>query len=152
MSKEESDVQRFIADFREEFRSLSFEEVAFPRSVSELTKYTVAGAELVVPLGTPIHVRASLLYNHLLQRHKLGKVYEAIKDGEKIKFCYIKVPNPTAQNVIASIGALPKQFDMEKYIDYDMQYDKSFVEPLRSVLESIGWSPEKQSTLDEFFV
>jgi hypothetical protein len=151
MSEDETSVQKFIADFREEFRTLPFEEVAFPRSVSELTKYTINNTELVIPSATPIHVRGSLLYNHLLRKHKLEKTVEAIKDGEKIKFCYLKTPNPTGQNVISSLGSMPPQFGIDKHIDYDMQYDKSFVEPLKAVLEAIGWSVEKQSTLDDFF-
>lgn len=151
MNSDELSVQKFIADFREEFKQMSFEDVAFPRSVSELTKYSSNSKELVVEKGTPIHVRGSLVYNYLLQQHGLTKKYESIKDGEKIKFCYMKVPNPIGQNIISSVGELPKEFDMHKFIDYETQYEKSFVEPIRSVLECVGWTTEKQATLDDFF-
>jgi hypothetical protein len=151
MNSDELSVQKFIADFREEFKQMSFEDVAFPRSVSELTKYSSNSKELVIEKGTPIHVRGSLVYNYLLQQHGLTKKYESIKDGEKIKFCYMKVPNPIGQNIISSVGELPKEFDMHKFIDYETQYEKSFVEPIRSVLECVGWTTEKQATLDDFF-
>jgi DNA polymerase elongation subunit (family B) len=151
MKKGEQEVQDYIADFREEFKTLPFEDVAFPRSISDLAKYSVNSKELVVPKGTPIHVRGGLLYNHLLEQNKLTKRYEKIKDGEKIKFCYLKEPNPVRQNVLSIISTLPKQFGMEQYIDYDTQFDKAFLDPLKIILNSVGWAAEKQSTLEGFF-
>ncbi len=151
MNKDEQAVQDYIAEFREKFRTLPFEDVAFPRSISDLAKYTTGSKELEIPKGTPIHVRGGLLYNHLLRQHKLTKNYELIKDGEKIKFCYLKTPNPVRQNVISVLSTLPKQFGLEDYIDYDLQFDKSFLEPLKIILNSVGWSPEKTSTLEGFF-
>ena len=152
MNGTEQEVQTFIADFREEFKKLPFEDVAFPRSVSELSKYTDNPRELVIPKGAPIHVRGSLSYNYMLYKHKLEKRYEAIKDGEKTKFCYLKEPNPVGQNVFSILSSLPKEFELEQYIDYDTQFDKSFVEPLKIILNSVGWEAEKTSTLESFFV
>jgi len=151
MNSDEQSVQKYIADFREEFRTLPFEDVAFPRSVSDLTKYQLGGTELEIGKGTPIHVRGSLVYNHLIKQHKLEKNYERIKDGEKIKFCYLKEPNPIRQNVLSIISTLPKQFGLENYIDYETQFEKSFLEPLNAILNVIGWSAEKKATLEAFF-
>jgi len=151
MNATELEVQQFIADFREEFKTLPFEEVAFPRSVSELSKYTTDPKELSIPKGAPIHVRGSLVFNYLLHKHKLTKRYEVIKDGEKIKFCYMKEPNPAGQNVLSVLSSLPKEFAINQYIDYDTQFDKAFVEPLKIVLNSIGWEHEKTATLEDFF-
>lgn len=151
MSSTEEDVQRFIAEFREEFKTLPFEEVAFPRSVSELSKYTTNPRELDIPKGAPIHVRGSLSYNYMLYKHNLEKRYETIKDGEKIKFCYLKEPNHVGQNVFSILSTLPKEFGLENYIDYDTQFDKAFVEPLKIILNSIGWEHEKRATLESFF-
>jgi len=151
MNKDEESVQKYIAEFREEFKTLPFEDVAFPRSISDLNKYVIKDKELQIPKGTPIHVRGALLYNHLLTKGKLTKQYELIKDGEKIKFCYLKEPNPAKQNVISVLSTLPKAFGIADYIDYDLQFDKSFLEPLRIILNSVGWSPEKKSTLEDFF-
>ena len=151
MSSDEATVQKYIADFKEKFRTLPFEEVAFPRGVTDLTKYTTNGDELEFMKSTPIHVRGSLLYNHLLKQHKLEKRYESIKDGEKIKFCYLKTPNPIRQNVLSIMSSLPKEFGLNQYIDYDTQFDKAFLEPISAILSAIGWSSEKKATLEDFF-
>jgi DNA polymerase elongation subunit (family B) len=151
MSSDETTVQKYVADFREQFKSLPFEEVAFPRGVTDLTKYTTNGDELEFIKSTPIHVRGSLLYNHLLKQHKLEKRYESIKDGEKIKFCYLKTPNPVRQNVLSIMSSLPKEFGLSEYIDYDTQFNKAFLEPISAILSAIGWSAEKKATLEGFF-
>jgi len=152
VNSDEQTVQDYIAGFREEFKKLPFEDVAFPRSISDLAKYSIGGKDLEIPKGTPIHVRGALLYNHLLKQHKMEKRYERIKDGEKIKFCYLQTPNPVRQNVLSVLSTLPKDFGLEKYIDYDIQFDKAFLEPLKIILSSVGWSPEKTSTLEGFFL
>jgi DNA polymerase elongation subunit (family B) len=151
MNQDEQSAQDYIAEFRKKFSSLPFEDVAFPRSISDLNKYRVMGKDLVIPKGTPIHVRGGLLYNHLLKQHGLEKRYEQVKDGEKIKFCYLKEPNPARQNVLSVLSTLPKEFGLNDYIDYDIQFDKAFLEPLKVILNAVGWSPEKQSTLEDFF-
>ena len=151
MNQDEQSAQDYIAEFRKKFSSLPFEDVAFPRSISDLNKYRVMGKDLVIPKGTPIHVRGGLLYNHLLRQHGLEKRYEQVKDGEKIKFCYLKEPNPARQNVLSVLSTLPKEFGLNDYIDYDIQFDKAFLEPLKVILNAVGWSPEKQSTLEDFF-
>ena len=151
MGSDEATVQKYIADFKEKFRTLPFEEVAFPRGVTDLTKYTTNGDELEFMKSTPIHVRGSLLYNHLLKQHKLEKRYESIKDGEKIKFCYLRTPNPVRQNVLSIMSSLPKEFGLNQYIDYDTQFDKAFLEPISAILSAIGWKAEKTATLEAFF-
>jgi DNA polymerase elongation subunit (family B) len=151
MNENEQAVQSYIADFREEFKTLPFEDVAFPRGVTDLTKYQSGGDELEIGKGTPIHVRGSLVYNHLLKQHKLEKRYESIKDGEKIKFCYLRTPNPIRQNVLSILSSLPKEFGLEDYIDYDTQFDKAFLEPLSAILNVVGWDTEKKASLEAFF-
>ncbi len=151
MNDDEQAIQSYIAEFREEFKEMSFEDIAFPRSISDLSKYTVNSKELEIPKVTPIHVRGGLLYNHLLKEHRLTKRYQTIKNGEKIKFCYLKLPNPVRQNVISALGTLPEQFGLSEYIDYDTQFEKTFLDPLKIILSSIGWSPEKRTTLESFF-
>lgn len=98
-----------------------------------------------------MHVRGSLMYNHLLKTNKLDKKYQMIKEGEKIKFIYLKEPNTIRSNVISFPNSIPKEFDIHKYIDYNTQFDKSFVEPLKIILDSIGWKTEKVSSLEDFF-
>lgn len=151
MTDSEEAVQKYIAEFREEFKTLPFEEVAFPRGVTDLTKYQFGGEELEIGKGTPIHVRGSLVYNHLLKKHKLEKRYETIKDGEKIKFCYLKEPNPARQNVLSVLSVLPKEFCLSDYIDYDTQFEKAFLEPIEAIMKVVGWNAEKKATLETFF-
>ena len=139
----------YIDEFREEFRSLEAEDIFFPRSVRGLEKYHDA-AQLYIK-GSPIHVKGALIYNKLLKDKKLQGSYPEIKNGEKIKFAYLKKPNPVGDTVIAILNNLPKEFDLKEYIDYDLQFQKAFVEPMTSVLNAVGWKTEKISTLEDFF-
>ncbi len=148
MTKDESALIQFIDDFRTKFKKLSPEEIAYPRSCNNLKKYS--SRTTIYTKSCPIHVRGSLLYNNLLKKKKLKK-YQQIQEGDKVKFVQLKEPNPLRENVISFIGALPKEFDLHQYIDYDNQFDKSFLEPLRFIVNAIDWSFERQSTLDSFF-
>lgn len=148
-NKGEEDVIRFIEDFREEFRTKNPADIAFPRGVNGLSKF--ADKTSIYGKGCPIHVRGSLIYNDLIKRKGLQKKYELIKEGEKIKFIYLKEPNTVQSNIIAFSNVIPTELDLHKYIDYDTQYEKSFVEPLKIVLDSIGWKTEHVSSLADFF-
>jgi DNA polymerase elongation subunit (family B) len=151
LNSDEETVQKYIADFKKVFDEHPFEDIAFPRSISDLNKYTVPGDDLIIPKGTPIHARGALAYNYLVKKHNLTKRVELIKDGEKIKFCYMTVPNPIRQNVLSVANGLPKEFEMEQFIDRDLQFNKAFVEPLRAILTAVGWEVEKSSNLMDFF-
>ena len=148
MNQDESSLIQFIDDFRNEFKKLSPEAIAYPRSCNNLRKYS--STTDIYQKGTPMHVRGALLYNNLLKKHKLKK-YESINDGDKIKFVQLKEPNPLRENIISFVGTLPKEFDLHRYIDYDTQFEKSFLDPLRFIVNAIDWSFERQSTLDDFF-
>lgn len=151
MTEDEHAVQRFIADFRQEFSTLPFEDVAFPRGCKDLAKYRSSERNIIYNKSTPIHVRGALLYNQLILDRKLEKRHSLIQDGDKIKFCYLKQPNPVRENVISVPGVLPRQLGIDQYIDYNLQFDKAFVEPLKTILDAIGWSVEKTITLEDFF-
>ena len=138
-----------LEKFKEKFHALPIEDVCFPRSVKNLSKYT--DRQDVYKSGTPIHVRGSLLYNNLLSKHKVGQKYAKIQEGEKIKFVYLKMPNPIRENVIAMVDGLPPEFGLDKYIDRDMMFDKTFKLPLDDIVEKIGWSLEKRNTIEDFF-
>jgi DNA polymerase elongation subunit (family B) len=146
---DERDVRKFVNDFRQEFRTLQPEEVSFPRGVSDITSWK--DRSNIYSKGTPIHVRGSLLYNHYIKENGLDKTYELIKDGEKIKFCYLRLPNPIKENIISFADKFPEELGLRKYLDYDTQFDKSFVDPLQLILDAIGWSLEDKNTLEEFF-
>jgi DNA polymerase elongation subunit (family B) len=161
----------YIGKFREEFKALPISDIAFPRGMNGLGKYTNkdgkqkwetstfmsfdAGApklsSAIYISGTPIHVKGALVYNHFLKEMKLDKNYETIREGEKIKFVHLKPHNQFGESVMSFIGRIPKEFKLETCVDYDMQFEKSFVEPLNIILSCIGWHSEKTSTLEDFF-
>ena len=153
MNKTEDDLIDFIADANEKFKSLPFEEVAFPRSVKDMNKYfdPRSGYRKISNAGVPIHVRGALVFNHQVKERKLDTILQSIVEGDKIKFCYMLMPNPFHENVLATPGALPKQLGMDKYIDYNQQFNKGFLEPIKTILDVIGWKTERQNTLESFF-
>ena len=150
LSGDEKNLHQFVADFEKEFKSLPPEEVSFPRGVSEIDKWK--GGSDVYKKGTPIHVRGALLFNHKAKQMGLDKTVEQIKNGSKIKFCYLKVPNPLKENVVSFPQYLPREMGLEDYVDYDKQFEKAFKEPLRLVTDSIGWNLEHINTIEDFFV
>ena len=150
MTKTEDDVIDFIDKCRSKFSSLPPEEISFPRTVSNVKKYKSVNA--IYEKGTPIHARGALLFNHYVKKNQLTQKYSLINNGEKIKFCYLKKPNPIQENVISFIQQFPEELNLDKYIDYDLQFEKSFLEPLKIILQSIGWESERRVNLESFFV
>ena len=149
MTKEEKDLIDFVAKFREEFFKMSPDQIAFPRSINGLPKYK--DRSNIYKKGSPIQVRGSLLYNHYLNKLNLHNSYREIYEGEKVKFTYLKVPNPFKDTVISYPSRLPKEFDLQEYIDYDTQFDKAFLEPIKIILDCMGWKTEKTSSIEDFF-
>ena len=149
MTGTQSEFQKFVSEFKEEFKQLPFEDIAFPRSVSDLNKYKSSIG--LYTKGTPIHVRGAILFNHMIEKNKLKKKYQLIKDGDKIKFCYMKVPNPIQENVFSILNVLPKELNLDKYIDYETQFEKAYLEPLRTIVQTVNWTTEQRSTLESFF-
>ena len=149
MSGTEDEVIAYIDKCREKFEKLPPEQISFPRSVSDVQKYQSSAT--IYSKGTPIHVRGALLYNHYVKEKKLSHKYSIINSGEKIKFCYLKKPNPIHENIISFIQQFPKELDLDKYIDYELQFEKAFLDPLKSILDCIGWEVTKTATLDSFF-
>ena len=150
MNESEDNVQKYIRNMRSDFRNMDPADIAFPRTCNNVEKYR--NRLTIYSKGTPMHVRGSLLFNHYLKQKNLEGKYNVINNGEKIKFCYLKNPNPIHENVISFINEFPKEFGLSQYIDYDLQFEKSFIEPLKAILDSIGWSVEKTATLESFFV
>jgi DNA polymerase elongation subunit (family B) len=150
MNGTEQDTQDFIAKFREKFEKLNAEDVAFPRGCNGLSKFS--NPATIYSKGTPIHVRGALLYNFYNKKNKLTHKYPLIQEGEKVKFLYLKTPNKIQENVVSFFQTLPKEFGLDKYIDYDLQFQKSFLDPLQVIMDTINWKAEKIANLDEFFL
>jgi hypothetical protein len=139
----------FIENCKKEFFTLSPEEVSFPKGVSNVDKYSAANNSFAK--GAPIQSRASLIYNRHIRLNKLEMKYPIIKDGEKIKFCYLKMPNPINENVIGFIQRFPTELGIENFVDYNTQFEKTFITPLKAILDVIGWKTERVATLDFLF-
>jgi DNA polymerase elongation subunit (family B) len=146
----ETDAQNFIEEFRKEFISYSANAVAKTSGTDDIEKF-MSGSDSYKK-GCPIHVRGSILYNNFIKKKKLDNKFELIRSGDKVKFIYLKMPNPIRENVISFPGYLPTELGLEEYIDYDTQFEKVFLKPLEIVLRAMGWSATKIDTLESFFV
>ena len=149
MTKTEDELIDFIEESRKQFNQYGPEEISFPRTASDVMKHKAHAT--IYGKGTPIHVRGALLYNHMIKERGLDKKYASIQNGEKIKFCYLKLPNPIRENVISFISDFPVELGLDKYIDYDLQFSKAFLDPMKVVLDAIGWKVERTVTLESFF-
>jgi len=149
MNGTEEEVIEYIDDCRAKFKTLPPEDIAFPRTASDVRKYKASST--IYAKGTPIHIRGALLFNHYITKNKLTNKYSLISNGEKVKFIYLKKPNIIQENVVSFIQDFPHELGLDKYIDYDLQFEKSFVEPLKAILDAIGWNVEKTVNLDLFF-
>ena len=145
----EPELHDYIEKFREEFKTLPVEEISFPRSVNGLKTYH--DSKVIWAKGTPIHVRGALMYNYMIEQMNLTKSYQKIQEGEKIKFIYLREPNTFKTDVISFVNRIPKEFKIEDVIDYDLQFQKSFIDPLTIILDTIGWRTEKINSLEDFF-
>jgi DNA polymerase elongation subunit (family B) len=147
MNQSVVEVREYVEKFKEEWKTLPFEEISFPRGVNGLTEY--GDSAKIYKSGTPIHVRASLMYNKLL-KDKKDKRLVPIYEGDKIKFAYLKMPNPTNENIIACPGFFPFAELME-YIDYDLQFEKAYLQPITNILDAIKWNLKEVNTLESLF-
>ena len=149
INQNNDDLINFIEQIKEDTRKQNYLNIAFPRGCNGLQKYGSKGS--IYKSGTPIQVRGALLYNHYVRSNNLTHKYPLIQEGEKIKFLYLKMPNPIQENVISFFSTLPIELNLDKYVDYKKQYEKSFYEPLKNVVECIGWNTEHKVSLMNFF-
>ena len=149
INTDEDTVQKYIDNLRKEFKTFEIEDISFPRGINGLREYS--SSNTLYKKGTPIHVRGAILYNHYLKEKNLTNKYPLIQEGEKLKFIYLKSPNPIKEDVISFPTRFPKELELEGYIDYETQFNKCYLEPMKIILECIGWQPEKQNSLESFF-
>lgn len=177
LTKSEKDVQRYVEDVRDIYYDLEAADIAFPRGVKDIEKWlsnnqqkkkknddeltvefvsipVFEGEEekIITTTGTPVQVKAAHNYNTLLEKCDVQNEYRQIKSGDKLKFLYLKLPNPYNIKVIGFPNSLPKEFGLKDYIDRDLMFEASFLKPLRNVLDPVGWSPDYIETLEDFFV
>ena len=143
------DMIDFISRIKSDTKKQSYLDISFPRGCNNLDTYRSFSE--IYKKGTPIAVRGSLLYNHYLKQHRITNKFPLIQEGEKIKFIYLKTPNPIGENIISFFNTIPKEFGLDRYIDHTKQFEKSFLEPLKNVLDCIGWKHERTGSLSSFF-
>lgn len=148
-TKTEEDLIKFVQEFQSEFQKLKPEDVAFPRGAKDISKYK--DSKTIFAKATPMHVKGCLLYNDRVAQLGLQNKFDTIKNGDKIKYLYLREPNILRSHVISFPEILPEEFDLHQYIDYDTQYEKAFLDPLKLVLNSIGWDYERKNNLSAFF-
>ncbi len=153
MSGDEKMLNNFIQEFRDEFMKLPPEDIAYPRSCNGVQKFR--GESQLFRKGAPIHVKGAILYNHLIDKQKLENKYPLIQEGDKIRFLHLRQPNVFQSSAFSFMTEVPKELDIVDKIDYDEQYTKSFVEPLKVITEKMGWLIDSsygvQGTLEDFF-
>ena len=149
MNEDEEAAQEFVSNFKAHFEELPIEDISFPRGCNNLNKWSNPSS--VYSKGTPIHVRGALLYNFHNKKNKLTHKYPLIQDGEKIKFVYLKTPNKIGENVISYLNTFPNEFGLDKHVDYELQFNKSFLDPIKVIMDVIGWQPEKVASLEFLF-
>jgi DNA polymerase elongation subunit (family B) len=149
MNGTEDEVINYIDKCRSNFKKLPVEQIAFPKSISDIRKYKSSSD--IYTKGSPIHVRGALLFNHYVKENNLTHKYSLIDNGEKIKYIYLKTPNIIRENIISFIQQFPRELNIDRYIDYDLQFEKSFLDPMKNILNVVGWKVEKTVTLESFF-
>lgn len=145
----EDQLKQFVDEFKVQFDSFTPEQIAFPRGVNNVDDYKGSGNKLYIK-GTPLHVKAALIHNHLVSKLKLSKKYQLIRSGDKIKYLYL-LPNKLREESIGFIGELPVEFDLHKYVDYEVMFEKTFLDPLNGLIENLGWSVHAHASLADFF-
>ena len=145
----EKDIQKFVLDFRDEFLSLNPSAIGKNSGTDDIEKYM--DKNTLYKKGCPIHIRGCILYNKYLEDKKLDKRFPKIQSGDKVKFVYLKMPNPVRENVIAFVDTLPKEFGLDKYVDYETQFEKVFLKPMRTITDTLSWNLEHITTLESFF-
>ena len=145
----EDELIEYVKRFRKEWNGLSPDQIGLPTSVNGIFKYHTENNKY--SLGCPIHVRAAINYNYWISEYKIDMHYSDIKDGSKAKYVFLINQNYTRENVIAFPSKLPKELDLHSKIDYNAQLERSFLSPLKIMLEPTGWNYEKKVNLMDLF-
>ena len=131
-------IDEYILRKKDEMKTTNFIDIAKNSAVKHMSKYTFKNQALGEFMkGTPAHVKAALTYNQLLKYFKAAYKYEPMKDGDKIKWVYLK-PNPLGLESVGLTGYNdPKEIlDLvEQHIDYELI-----------------WTKELENKLDDFYI
>jgi len=152
--KDQKKVLSKIREVNKEFKNANISDIAIPKGVSDYTKYASPTEHyvqngLIYPNGCPIHVRASMNYNYLVQTLKLPLM--PITNGTKVKFVHTSKINQLDQDVVAFINEWPEEFNNEFSIDYDRQFNRTFMSVIQRFFDVLKWGKIQleENTLDE---
>ena len=71
--------------------------------------------------------------------------------AKRLSLSILRTPNHIKENVVSFLDYLPEEFGLHRYIDYDTQFNKTFLGVIDPILEAVGWNSKDIATLDEFF-
>jgi len=157
LNNDKSKLIEYMDEVRTKFYNMPPEDICIPKSVSYIDKYLNISDEVQYDeegnkkrkLSMPINTRAAVNYNKLIKERKLDKKYTLIDEGSKMKYIFLNPQNPTGENVIGFINNLPKELEMEKYIDYDLQFEKVFIDNVRNIIDDLNWNLNTRYTIDD---
>ena len=149
LTKDERTLRNYVDDLEKKWFKMDYHDIAFPRSANNVAQYYDSNS--IYKKGTPIHVRGALLFNFLINKKNIEHLFQKIQDGDKIKFLYLKEPNPIGSNVITFNGDIPKEFGIEDFIDYDLMFEKAFLDPMNTLTQIVGWQIREQASLEGLF-
>jgi hypothetical protein len=150
LDEDKEGAQEYITEFRKKFGTLKVEQISFPRGCNGIDEYSDQAT--IWKKGTPIHVKGALSYNFQIIKNHLDSQYTMIHSGDKVKFVYLREPNMTGAGVISFPQRLPPELNLHRYVDYDKMFEKTFLEPIKSLMDLLGWEVgEKRNTLEALF-
>jgi DNA polymerase I len=153
--EDKSKIIEYIKEVKDEFIKSPIKEIAIPKGVSDYNKYANNVQEYIsnglrYPDSCPIHVRASMNYNYLIEKMHLP--FKPITNGTKIKYIHIASNNEIHQDIIAFINEWPKEFDKIFNVDYDRQFNRTFIAVLQRLFDVLNWGEIQleTNTLNQF--
>ena len=155
--KTEEEISDYVLDFKKKMINRPIDEVAKNSAVKNLSKYMPKGKRQLFTTmkGTPAHVKAAISYNDCLKHFDAPFKYEPMKNGDKVKWVYLK-NNPLGLDGLAFTGYNdPPEIEnfISTYIDHNKIFERELKGKLQDFFDAIGWSDvvSEQRTAEKFF-
>jgi DNA polymerase elongation subunit (family B) len=145
---ERTKVIEYMEDVKKRFFELDLVSIGENISISDIESVAIGEG---FKSGATRQGKAAVRYNQFLDKHNLSRLYPKIKNGDKIKMIIMKVPNTMNTPCLAFLSEVPPEFEIDKYIDKEEQFNKTFFEPMKRVFEVIGWKYNNEVSLEDFF-
>lgn len=140
----EEEVQTLISGYKEEYMKLSVDDIAKASGVSDIEKCVASDGSFIS--GAHFAAKACVGYNRLVEKNEdLG--LPMIESGDKVQMVLLKPGNPFGQNYFAYPEFFPEELGLGKWVDYQAAFEKSFIDPIQSILDVVGWSHKRRVNL-----